>query len=154
MKEANKTFISSTFWSERLGPSAALKTIEIMKRDKTYNYIDSFTKKIKKLWNATAKKNKIKIDIEGMDGIPIFNFKHKNNIYFKTYLTQQMLKKRILATNAIYLSISHDEKLLKLYKEILDEVFFDIQNCISGNKDINKILEVPVSKTSMRVKND
>ena len=89
-----------------------------------------------------------------MDGIPIFNFKHKNNIYFKTYLTQQMLKKRILATNAIYLSISHDEKLLKLYKEILDEVFFDIQNCISGNKDINKILEVPVSKTSMRVKND
>ena len=154
MKEANKTFISSTFWSERLGPSAALKTIEIMKRDKTYNYIESFTKKIKKLWNATAKKNKIKIDIEGMDGIPIFNFKHKNNIYFKTYLTQQMLKKRILATNAIYLSISHDEKLLKLYKEILDEVFFDIQNCISGNKDINKILEVPVSKTSMRVKND
>ena len=67
MKEANKTFISSTFWSERLGPSAALKTIEIMKRDKTYNYIESFTKKIKKLWNATAKKNKIKIDIEGMD---------------------------------------------------------------------------------------
>ena len=32
MEECQKTFISSTFWTERIGPSAAIKTIEIMKK--------------------------------------------------------------------------------------------------------------------------
>ena len=31
MEAAQKTFISSTFWTERIGPTAALKTLEIMK---------------------------------------------------------------------------------------------------------------------------
>ena len=36
MKSANLSFISSTFWTERLGPVAALKTIEIMEKNKTW----------------------------------------------------------------------------------------------------------------------
>ena len=33
MEAAQSTFISSTFWTERIGPSAALKTLEVMERD-------------------------------------------------------------------------------------------------------------------------
>ena len=33
MQAAQSTFISSTFWTERLGPAAALKTLEIMERE-------------------------------------------------------------------------------------------------------------------------
>ena len=35
MKSAEQTFISSTFWTERIGPTAALKTLEIMEREKS-----------------------------------------------------------------------------------------------------------------------
>ena len=34
MDAAQKTFISSTFWTERIGPSAALKTLEVMQKQK------------------------------------------------------------------------------------------------------------------------
>ena len=34
MRFAEKTFISSTFWTERIGSVAALKTIEVMKKKK------------------------------------------------------------------------------------------------------------------------
>ena len=34
MASAQSTFISSTFWTERIGPTAALKTLEIMQREK------------------------------------------------------------------------------------------------------------------------
>ena len=34
MQEAQSSFISSTFWTERIGPSAALKTLEVMEREK------------------------------------------------------------------------------------------------------------------------
>ena len=33
---AEKTFISSTFLSEAVGPAAAIETIKFMKRNKTY----------------------------------------------------------------------------------------------------------------------
>ena len=36
MEAAQKTFISSTFWTERIGPTAALKTLEIMEREKSW----------------------------------------------------------------------------------------------------------------------
>ena len=34
MQAAQQTFISSTFWTERIGPTAALKTLEIISDDK------------------------------------------------------------------------------------------------------------------------
>ena len=36
MDFANSTFISSTFWTERIGSVAGLKTLEIMKKNKSW----------------------------------------------------------------------------------------------------------------------
>ena len=36
MKKSSVSFISSTFWSERIGPTAALKTLEIMEKEKSW----------------------------------------------------------------------------------------------------------------------
>ena len=33
MQAAQTTFISSTFWTERLGSAAALKTLEVMEKE-------------------------------------------------------------------------------------------------------------------------
>ena len=50
MQAANDTFISSTFWTERIGPTAAIKTLEIMKKIKAWKIISKTGKKIKKEW--------------------------------------------------------------------------------------------------------
>jgi glutamate-1-semialdehyde aminotransferase len=39
MRYAEETFISSTFWTERIGPTAALKTLEEMKKIKSWNIV-------------------------------------------------------------------------------------------------------------------
>ena len=39
MEAAQSTFISSTFWTERIGPTAALKTLEVMEREKSWEKI-------------------------------------------------------------------------------------------------------------------
>ena len=50
MEAAQKTFISSTFWTERIGPSAAIASFEIMKKrkimGKNIKYWRNNTKKI------------------------------------------------------------------------------------------------------------
>ena len=80
---------------------------------------------IKKNWSRIAKKNNIDIEIFGKDSIPQFKFKVSNQIY-KTYLTQEMLKENILASNTIYVSIAHKAKILQKYYKNLEQIFYKI----------------------------
>ena len=61
----------------------------------------------------------------GSNAIPSFEF-CSQHIEKKTYLTQEMLKNKILATNMVYITIFHSEENIKKYVKILDKVFFNI----------------------------
>ena len=50
MEHANNSFISSTFWTERIGPTAGLKTIKVMKEIKSWQIINKVGNKIRKRW--------------------------------------------------------------------------------------------------------
>ena len=133
LKATENTFVSSTFWSERIGFVAALSTINFMKSKKVFEQIKKIGKTIKTKWFEIAKKNNIEIEIFGKDSIPQFKFKNFNQIY-KTYLTQEMLKRNILATNTVYVSIVHKQNILNRYFKYLDLIF----NTIAQN-DLKKI---------------
>ena len=55
MKQANQTFISSTFWSEQVGLTAAFKTIEVMQNQKSWIYISKLGQYLTKNWKKIAK---------------------------------------------------------------------------------------------------
>ena len=57
-----------------------------------------------------------------------------------------MLKKGFLASNVVYVSTSHNEKILDSYFSALDEVFSLIKKCEMG-EDIDKYLKVPICKS-------
>ena len=126
MKNFNQTFISSTFWTERSGTIAALETIKQMQKLKSYKIIKQQGKKIKKIWSETSKRVNIKIKINGMDSIPSFTFEKDHNLS-KSYLTQEMLKHNILASNSIYVSIVHTDKVLIKYKKIFNQIFDNLK---------------------------
>ena len=56
-----------------------------------------------------------------------------------------MLKKGFLASNGVYLSISHNNNILRNYENVLDKIFYDISLCEKGNISINEILKFPIS---------
>jgi len=145
LKSASKSFISSTFWTENSGHVAALKTLELMKKNKTFNLVKKIGKEIKNMWRKISVKYNIKIRIYGLDSIPTFKIISTNSAKYKTLITQEMLKKKILATNMVYVSIAHKKKYLKMYKEVLDQIFFKISKCEEKKISINKILESKVS---------
>ncbi|OUU30606.1 MAG: hypothetical protein CBB97_00875 [Candidatus Endolissoclinum sp. TMED37] len=149
MKQANETFISSTFWTERLGYVAALKTLEVMKRDKSWRIITNKGKKIIKGWKKLAKKYKLEIKINGFPSIPSFVFENKNHLKFKTFITQEMLKKNILASNFIYLSCSHTDKQIEKYFIELEKVFKKIEKFYKNN-NVDSFLESTVSQGTFK----
>ena len=149
MENSLSTFISSTFWTERIGSVASLKTLEIMKREKTWNYITNLGKKIKKGWKEVATNNNINIKISGLNALPLFTFDSKCHLEYKTYLSQEMLKKGLLASNTIYVSTAHDENKLKDFFSILDETFNNLSKHENGSKNL-KFLTNKKSKQAFK----
>ena len=139
MKKAENTFISSTFWGERIGYTAALSSIKEFKRLKIFKKIESNGKLIKSLWIDISKKYKIPIKVMGTDAIPSFQFS-KSHLKRKTFLTQEMLKNKILATNLIYVTIFHNKMNIKEYIKVLEKVFCDI-----SKKNINNLIRSKIS---------
>ena len=139
------SFISSTFWTDATGPSAAIATLDEMKKKKSWLKITKTGKKIKNFWRILSEKYNVPIEIDGLDALPSFRFKTKMHLYYKTYLTQEMLKKKILATNAVYCCIDH-EKYLKKYFTQFEIIFEKISKFVKG-KDVMKLLEHPVSRS-------
>ncbi len=150
MNIANELFISSTFWTERIGYVAALKTLETMKKIKSWKIISNKGKIIKSIWEEVSNKYSVDISISGIDAIPSFIFNYKNHNLLKTFLTKEMLKKNILATNTIYISTSHDEKSILKYKKELSLIFLHLENIIYTKNysklNINKIARSTFSR--------
>tara|TARA_B100000989_G_scaffold50276_1_gene33234 strand:+ start:11583 stop:12896 length:1314 start_codon:yes stop_codon:yes gene_type:complete len=127
MKNFDKTFVSSTFWTERVGSAAALATIKYMQENKTFEFLKLQGKKIKLEWKKLAQETNNEIIISGLDTMPSFTFKENNNLK-KTFFTQEMLKRGYIASNIIYLSICHNDRILKKYFSQFRIIFDKISN--------------------------
>ena len=145
MNMANESFISSTFWTEKIGYVAGLATIDEMKKIKSWDKINLIGKKIKKFWSNTAKKNNLKIHVQGMDSLPSFKIISNDWQKYKTLISQELLKENILGSNVFYPSIKHENKITKKYIINMSRIFKLITLCENKKKNIDNILETPIA---------
>jgi glutamate-1-semialdehyde 2,1-aminomutase len=143
MESAQSTFISSTFWTERIGPSAALKALEVMEREKSWERITQTGTDIMGRWQTLAKKHDLKINIAGLPAIASFGLDGPNSLAYKTLITQEMLGKGYLASNLIFSSLAHTPEVVDGYFDALDPVFGIIKECEEG-RDVMSLLKSPV----------
>ncbi len=94
MDYAQDTFMSSTFWTERIGSVAALETLNEMEKIKSWEIITKKGEKIQKKWNEIAKSNNLKISVLGIPALSSFSIISKDWLKYKTFITQEMLKKK------------------------------------------------------------
>ncbi|EQA69607.1 aminotransferase class III-fold pyridoxal phosphate-dependent enzyme [Leptospira noguchii] len=143
MEAAQSTFISSTFWTERIGPTAALKTLEIMEKTKSWETITKIGNSIKDRWKRLAEKYALSIDLWGLPALAGFTIQSKNSLEYKTLITQEMLEKGFLAGNSVYICTEHTQEIIDQYFEYLDPIFKTIRECEEG-RDILSLLKGPV----------
>lgn len=150
MNSVQKTFISSTFWTERIGPSAALQTLKEMESCRSWEIITDIGGQVKNIWEELSQSFDVPIKISGLNAIATFSFDSEEHNLYKTYLTQEMLKKGFLATTAFYSCTRHDEEILISYKDNLQIIFKNINKHIKGELDLNKFLEGPLCHSGMK----
>ena len=144
MESAQNTFISSTFWTERIGPSAALATLSVMEDIKSWKIITEIGKKMRLGWKSLANKHNLKIKISGLPSLSSFIFESDNHLKYKTFLSQEMLKKGFLASTIFYSSIAHEQDFISKYLHELDNIFYKISLCEKDKININELLEGPI----------
>lgn len=143
MEAAQTTFISSTFWTERIGPTAALKTLEVMGRIRSWDTITQTGLDIRQGWQKLADKHSLQINHWGLAALTGFTFQSNNALAYKTLITQEMLAKGYLAGNSVYVCIEHTPEVVTAFFETLDPIFALIKECEEG-RDVMSLLKGPV----------
>ena len=139
MQAAQKTFISSTNWTERVGPTAALAIIKKHKAVNVSKHLISLGGQIQEGWRNLAEKHGLDIHIGGMKPMSHFSFENEQAKVMKAYFIQLMMDHGFLASNLYYAMYAHTEDHVKSYLEAADRAFAKIVHSVDRG-DLQKKL--------------
>jgi glutamate-1-semialdehyde 2,1-aminomutase len=125
------------------GPTAALKTLEVMERTQSWNTITEIGLNIRERWQQLADKYGLQINHWGMPALTGYSFKSNNALAYKTLITQEMLSRGYLAGNSVYVCTEHTPDVLDGYFAELAPIFATIKECEEG-RDVMSLLKGPV----------
>ena len=138
MQAAQKTFISSTFWTERIGPTAALATLKVMEETNAPQRVHEIGIEVQQRWVELGTEHNLTLTPGGLPALANFTIADYNPLAVKTFITQAMLNKGYLASNSMYTSLAHTPRILEDYFQALGTVFANIAR--SGDPELTDLL--------------
>lgn len=144
MQAAQGSFISSTFWTERIGFAAATKTIECYKKYNVSEHQKMIGQLVKDGWIKAAKEADIEIEVSGILPLIHFGFVTDKPLEYKTFFTQEMLEEGFLAGPGVYASYAHTQEIVDKYIEAATRTFKKVHDIQKNGNDVEKHLNGPV----------
>jgi len=145
METAQSTFISSTNWTERTGPTAALATIRKHKAVDAGKHLMTIGKQVQEGWSRCAGKHGLSIDVGGIPPLSHFRFNYSNPLAMKALFVQLMLERGFLASTLFYAMYAHTEDHVRSYLEGVDKSFEEIVRSIEQDDIDKKLIGKPSS---------
>ena len=146
MEVAQDTFISSTFWTERIGSVAALATLNKIEEVENPKHLIKIGEYINKGWTECADANDLEIEIVGVPPLTtcLFNYDEEVTMQLQTLFTQDMLEKGYLAWNHVFTCHKHTKNIVDNYIEHVDDTFKLMANGVT-NGNIKELLIGPTA---------
>lgn len=130
MQAAQTTFISSTNWTDRVGPTAALATLKKYLREGVEDRLIETGNRVKDIWREAANAADLKINVTGLPTLAAFSFTSVRQVECNTRFTIEMLRRGILGFRQFKVSFAHDLEALDAYKLAVNEVFAELASDI------------------------
>lgn len=143
MEAAQGSFISSSYWTERVGFVAALETINQFEKNNVIGYLSELGSYIDIKMTNIFQELDLSMRNVGLKTIPVFAIEESEPMLIKTIFTQEMLKMGFLASNLIYLSYAHTNEVIDNYCEVAYKVFKKIK-LAQNNGSLMELLEGPI----------
>ena len=149
MQAAQSTFISSTYWTERIGPAAALATIGKIRREDVPAHLEAIGAKVKDGWEAAAQAANLDIHVSGVPALAHFEFQDAGRQAVRTLYTQMMLERGYLATGSFYATFAHQDSHVEKFLDNVGEVFHRLARAVDAD-EIEALLQGPVAHTGFQ----
>jgi glutamate-1-semialdehyde 2,1-aminomutase len=130
MQAAQESFVSSTYWTEGVGPTAALATLRKMRQTDLPAHIASLGDRFRVGLAAIAARHKVPLKMAGYPGLTTLAFEHADALALQTLLTVRMLKHGILAGPGFYVCLAHRLEHVDAYLAAADEIFAELAEAI------------------------
>lgn len=145
MEASQGTFISSTFYTERIAFAATLKSIEVYERERVWEQQIDYGQMVRDGWMRKAAKYNLEIEIGGINPLVHFSIVGDEDIrVYKTFFIQEMLKRGYLASDSFYTCSAHSPEIINDYLDVVDDIFAKISNHMSDGKKVEGLLNGPV----------
>ena len=149
MGAAQKSFISSTMWTEAVGPTAALATIQKMRRVD----LPSFTARIGKRYadgiERLARDNNVPLRVSGHPCMVGLAFETDDAGALQTLLTARMVERGFLLASGFNASFAHEDRHVDACLAAAEEVFVELGEAVQAG-DAKKRLGTPVKHDGFR----
>ena len=122
MEAAQNTFVSSTNWTDAVGPAAAIACINKYVKNDVHKHLAEIGDFVKKGWQRLSIKYELEITVSGLPSLCSFQFEHEEARAMNTYFTIEMLQYGILGLD----SSNH---LLRMTKIMLISIFIQLKKC-------------------------
>ena len=144
MQSAQSTFVSSTYWTERIGPAAALATIRKHRRENVPQHLRRIGQMVRDGWRVAAERAGLPITIGGLVPMSSFAIQHKEAQAASTLFTQLMLDRGFLATKAFNATFAHQDEVIEEYLQAAEEVFGVVVQALERGT-VRSLLNGPVA---------
>lgn len=151
MQSAQHTFISSTCWTERIGPAAAIATIRKHRAEDVGTHLMAIGEKVQAGWKRIAEVHGVGIHIGGLKPLGHFIFEHEKALSLKALFVQLMLDKGFLASNLFYAMHAHNDAHVESYLEAADESFALLSEAIDRGDIDQRLQGQPASSGFKRI---
>jgi glutamate-1-semialdehyde 2,1-aminomutase len=147
MESAQGSFISSTYWTEGIGPAAALATVRKLMRVDVPAHLARVGARVMEGWRALAEKHRLPLAVSGRPASCAMSFAHPHSAALLTLLTTRMLDRGFLAGASCSLTLAHDLYHVERYLDALDEVFAELADAVASG-DVMMRLGGPVKHST------
>jgi glutamate-1-semialdehyde 2,1-aminomutase len=146
MEAVGKTFISSAFFTERVGPAAALATVKKHRRIEAGPRLVAIGRRVQTAWKEMAERWHLPVMVSGIPPLASFSFADPDAAALTTLYIQELLGRGFLASDRFYPTVRHEDAHVTAYLDAADAAFATIARA-RARGDVHERLAGPVKHT-------
>lgn len=149
MDAAQTSFISSTYWTEAVGPTAALATIRKLRDVNIADHTRHIGGMMRDGWKRLGARSGVPVKVTGHPALLHLSFDHEQAAALGTLLTARLLDRGFLAGSGFYPSFAHKEHHVTGYLAAVEPVFTELAEAIRRGDLLQRLqsINVPVRHT-------
>jgi glutamate-1-semialdehyde 2,1-aminomutase len=146
MQAAQGSFISSTYWTDGIGPAAALATLSVLKEPWVSQQLKATGEQFRQGLTAVAKESGVPLKLGGLPATNSIGFDHPQSSALVTLLSVRMLARGFLTGGGFYPTLAHEPRQVDAYLSAVQPVFAELASAIERG-DIEQRIRGPVKNS-------